>query len=47
MTVSVGMLALAMLLIALVALVEDAGLRFHNGPEEIAACYQMACRVRA
>jgi hypothetical protein len=47
MTVSVGMLALVMLLIALVALVEDASLRFHNGPEEIAACYQMACRVRA
>jgi hypothetical protein len=47
MTVSVGMLALAMLLIALVALVEDAGLRFHNRPEEIAACYQVACRVRA
>ena len=47
MTVSVGMLALAMLLIALVALVEDAGLRFHNRPEEIGACYQVACRVRA
>ena len=47
MTISVGMLALATLLIVLVALVEDAGLRFHNGPEEIAACYQMARRVRA
>jgi len=47
MTVSVGMLALAMLLIALVALVDDAGRRFHNKPEEIAACYQVACRVRA
>ena len=47
MTISVGMLALAMLLIALVAPVEDVGLRFHNRPDEIAACYQMACRVRA
>jgi hypothetical protein len=47
MTVSAGVLALAMLLIALVALVEDAGLRFHNRPEEIGACYQVACRVRA
>jgi len=40
-------LALAMFLIVLVALVEDAGLRFHNRSEVIGACYQVACRVRA